>query len=156
MQTTEVDDEVAGDGGSSANAQNRDFGEPSGCAASHSNEFPSGHQQPSTSSAAAAANDAGHRTVSLEFRFTCDFCPSEFDSHEDMCEHTREMHFGCMLDFSGRIFLICVCGKVFFSKEQLDKHSPKDHLSEKCDLCPDKQEFKHKVYHHQAVHFQMY
>ena len=150
--TTEVDVEVAGNGGSSANALHRNIGEPSGCAASHLSEYPFSTQKPSTSSAA-AANETGHRTLSLKLRFTCDFCPSEFDSHEDMCEHAREVHFGCTLESSDRIFLICICGKVYFSKQQMSGHSYTKHGLEKCDVCLDKQKIRTNVYHHQIDHF---
>ena len=57
---------------------------------------------------------------------------------------------------SDRIFLICICGKVYFSKRKLRDHSLQKHGSEKCDVCHDKPEIMSKAYHHQSKHFQMY
>ena len=72
-----------------------------------------------------------------------------------MCEHARKVHFGCTLESSDRIFLICICGKVFFSKNQLNYHSL-EHSLEICDGCLHEQSFGSSVYTHQFYHFQLY
>ena len=135
-----------------ANMEHIYFGGPSGNSGSHSSDSISGAQKPSSRSS--ASYDARRRMLSLVF--TCDFCPIVFETHEDMCEHTKKVHFGCTLESSDRIFLICICGKVNFGKKQLDWHSAKHHGLEKCDVCPDKSEIKTTAYHHHIDHFQMY
>ena len=137
---------------SSTNMEHINFSGPSGNSRSHSSDSTSGDQKPTSRSA--ASNDARRRILSQVF--TCDFCPIVFDSHEHMCTHTKEVHFGCTLESSDRIFLICICGRVYFNKKTLREHSEGKHLAEECDGCEERQKIKRYVDCHQFKHFQMY